>query len=172
MKLASVFRTAAFLLCLVWVAGALSSCQKKVEEELMEKAIEQSTGSDVELNTGSGRVSIESDGQKIEIQQQGATWPDDMPSDVPKFAYGTLKAVTRTQTGGADAWTVTCEDVPENSIKAYEALLKSRGFETTLTIVTSDTGSGGSLQASKGPVTVFLLGDNRAVSLSVSREKK
>jgi len=171
MKLPSVFRTAVFSLCFLAVAGGLSSCQKKIEEEIIEKAIEQSTGSDVELNTGSGKVSIESNGQKIQIQHEGASWPEDIPAEVPAFVPGTVKAVTRTQTGEADTWTIACENVPENSIKAYDALLKSKGFETTLTLVSSDNGNAGSIQASKGAVTVFLMGDKQAVSLSVSRKK-
>ncbi|MEE9903962.1 hypothetical protein [Chlorobium sp.] len=150
----------------------LASCQKKAEDVILEKVIEHSTGSDVELNTGSGRVSIESEGKKFEITQDKATWPDDMPSVVPRFAYGTIMMATRTETPESDGWSVTIEKVSANALREYDALLKKAGFETTLTTVTSAEGSGGTIQATNGAVTVFLMGDNKALSLAVSQEKK
>ncbi|MBM3421812.1 MAG: hypothetical protein FJY09_00960 [Chlorobi bacterium] len=157
------------------IAGSvifLASCQKKAEDAILEKVIEHSTGSDVELNTGSGRVSIESEGKKFEITQDKATWPDDMPSVVPRFAYGTVMMATRTATPESDGWSVTVEKVPANAFREYDALLKKAGFETTLTTVTSAEGSGGTIQATNGAVTVFLMGDGKTLSLAVSQEKK
>lgn len=150
----------------------LSSCQKKAEDVILEKVIEHSTGSDVELNTGTGKVSIESGGKKLEVTQDQATWPEDMPAVVPRFSYGTVRMATRTQTGETDGWSVTVEQVPANSIREYDALLKKAGFATTLTTVTSDEGTGGTLQATKGAVTVFIMGDGRALTLAVSQDKR
>jgi hypothetical protein len=79
---------------------------------------------------------------------------------------------TRTETPDTDGWSVTIENVPANALREYDALLKKAGFETTLTTVTSDEGTGGTLQAAKGTLTVFLMGGNKALSLAVSQEKK
>lgn len=172
MQRKSFFRTAVISVAVFALAGSLSSCQKKIEDEILEKAIEQSTGNDVELNTATGKMSIESDGKKIEVQSEHASWPKDMPSGVPVFSYGTIKAVTHTEAPGAKGWTVAFENVSENSIKEYDAELKRRGFETVLTLMTSDKGSGGSINATKGAVSVFLMADQETVTLAVSEEIK
>ncbi len=168
----SILRTAALSISALALAATLSSCQKKIGDEILEKAIEHSTGNNVELNTGTGKVSIESDGQKIEVQSERASWPEDVPSAVPEFAYGKVNAVTRTETADVRGWTVACENVPETSIKTYDALLKSRGFETVLTLVTSDKGAGGSINASKGSVSIFLMADEGSATVAISEEKK
>ncbi|MBM3161851.1 MAG: hypothetical protein FJZ79_00615 [Chlorobi bacterium] len=165
-------RKAAASFFLMVSVALLSSCQKKAEDVILEKVIEQSTGSDVDLNTGSGKISIETEGKKFEVTQNKATWPEDMPADVPRFASGIIRMATRTQTGDTDGWSVTIEQVPANSLREYDALLKKAGFETSLTIVTSDEGTGGTLQATKGPLTVFIMGDSKALTLAVSRENK
>lgn len=172
MQRKSFFRTAVISVAVFSLAGSLSSCQKKIEDEILEKAIEQSTGNDVELNTATGKMSIESDGKKIEVQSEHASWPADMPAGIPKFSYGTVKAVTRTETSGARGWTVACENIPESSIREYDAELKQRGFETVLTLVTSDRGAGGSINATKGAVSVFLMADQGTATLAVSEEIK
>jgi len=172
MQRPSILRTASYSLSFLALAATFSSCQKKIGDEILEKAIEQSTGNNVELNTADGKMSIESDGRKIEVQSEHASWPEDMPSGVPKFPYGTLKAVTRTETSGVRGWTVACENVPENGIKTYDAMLKNRGFETVLTLVTSDKGAGGSINATKGAISVFLMADQETLTLAVSEEIK
>lgn len=172
MQRPSILRTAAYSLSFLAIAATLSSCQKKIGDEILEKAIEQSTGNNVELNTADGKMSVESDGRKIEVQSEHASWPKDMPSGVPVFSYGTIKAVTHTEAPGVNGWTVAFENVSENSIKAYDAELKRRGFETVLTLMTSDKGSGGSINATKGAVSVFLMADQETVTLAVSEEIK
>ena len=135
-----------------------------------EKVIEQSTGKKVEIKSGGQSITIESEGKKIEIQGNSGVWPADMPSDVPKFSYGRIKAVTRAQMPEGQSWTVVCESVPGNIIKDYEGKLKSSGFKTVSTIMTSDNGEGGSVSGTKEKLNVTVITGSGTASLSVVKE--
>ncbi|NTW82256.1 MAG: hypothetical protein HGB36_02675 [Chlorobiaceae bacterium] len=171
MRKQSIANIAGISLLLFGICGTLSSCQKKAGEVIMEKAIEQSTGNKVDIRSGGQNVTIESEGRKIEIQSNlSGTWPDDIPGDVPKFTYGKIKAVTRSDTPEGKSWSVVCENVPGNIIKNYETALKSSGFKTILTTVTSDEGEGGTVTGEKDKLNVALMTGNGNASLSVVKE--
>ncbi|NTW09784.1 MAG: hypothetical protein HGA26_00305 [Chlorobiaceae bacterium] len=167
----SIVRLAGASLAIFVVCGTLSSCQKKVGEVLVEKAIEQSTGNKVDIRNGGQNVTIQSEGQKIEIQSNtSGVWPNDIPGEVPKFAYGQIKAVTRSDMPEGKSWVVISENVPGNIIKSYESLLKNSGFKTVSTIITSDEGEGGSVSGEKDQLKVALITGNGSASLSVVKE--
>lgn len=171
MPVPSKVRSAGIILALLAVGSSITSCQKKIEEVLVEKALEQSTGKKVDINAGGENITIESDGQKIEIQGKGGVWPADIPSDVPHFSWGKIKAVTRMDTPEGKSWSVVCENVPGNIIKEYESKLKSNGFQTVSTIVTSDSeGEGGSVSGTREKLNVMLMTGNGSASLSVVKE--
>ncbi|NMW22325.1 MAG: hypothetical protein HKK67_11980 [Chlorobiaceae bacterium] len=170
MPIQSKVRSAVMLLPLFALTGTLSSCQKKIEDVLVDKVIEQSTGKKVDFKSGSESITIESEGKKIEIQGKGREWPNDMPADVPKFSYGQVKAVTRATMPEGKSWTVVCDNVPGNIIKDYEGKLKNKGFKTVATIVTSDNGEGGSVSATKEKLNVTLITGSGSTSISVVQE--
>ena len=149
MPLSSKVRSAGILLALLAVSATITSCQKKIEDVLVEKAIEQSTGKKVAVNSGGNNITIQSEGQKIEIQGNNGVWPADMPADVPKFSWGKIKAVTRAETPEGKNWSVVCENVSGNIVKEFESQLKSNGFKNISTIVTSGESSGGLFQEKK-----------------------
>ncbi|NTU97116.1 MAG: hypothetical protein HGA62_04780 [Chlorobiaceae bacterium] len=166
-----LLRLAGFSLAIIGTCGILSSCQKKVGEVLVEKAIEQSTGNKVDISSGGQNITIQSEGQKIEIQgSESGVWPNDLPGEVPRFAWGKIKAVTRAEMPDGKSWVVVCENVPGNIIKNYEVLLKNSGFKTVSTIITSSDGEGGSVSGEKDKLKVALMAGNGSASLSVVRE--
>jgi hypothetical protein len=164
------FRSAGIVLALLAVSGTISSCQKKVEDVLIEKALEQSTGNKIDVKSGGENITIESEGQKIQIQGKGGAWPEDMPAEVPKFSWGKIKAVTRSETPEGKSWVVVCENVPGNIVKDYESVLKSSGFQTVSTIVTSEEGEGGTVSGSKEKLKIILMTGSGSASLSVVKE--
>ncbi len=171
MRERSILRLAGVSLAIIGACCTLSSCQKKAGDVLLEKAIEQSTGNKVDISSGGQNITIQSEGQKIQIQgSESGVWPGDMPGEVPKFAYGQIKAVTRSDMPDGKSWSVVCENVPGNIIKSYEAQLKSSGFQTVSTIITSNEGEGGSLSGEKDKLKVVLITGNGSASLSVIKE--
>ncbi|NTW55475.1 MAG: hypothetical protein HGB20_00320 [Chlorobiaceae bacterium] len=171
MRERSILRLAGISLAIIVACGALSSCQKKAGDVLLEKAIEQSTGNKVDINSGGQNITIQSEGQKIQIQgSESGVWPNDIPGDVPKFAYGQIKAVTRSDSPDGKSWSVVFDNVPGNIIKSYEALLKNSGFQTVSTIITSNEGEGGTVSGEKEKLKVVLITGNGSGSLTVVKE--
>ncbi|NTV05597.1 MAG: hypothetical protein HGA59_03700 [Chlorobiaceae bacterium] len=163
-------RSAGIFLALLSLSITTSSCQKKIEEVIVEKAFEQSTGKKVDIKAGGKNITVESDGQKIQIQGNSGVWPADIPADVPMFSYGTIKGVTRFESREGKSWSVVCENVSGNIVKNYESKLKKNGFETVSTIVTSDKGEEGSVSGTKEKMNVMLMIGNGSASLSVVKE--
>ncbi len=170
MPLSSKVRAAGICLALLAVSSTISSCQKKIEDVLVEKAIEQSTGKKVAVNSGGNNITIQSEGQKIEIQGESGVWPADMPADVPKFSWGKIKAVTRAETPDGKNWNVVGENVSGNIVKEFESQLKSNGFKNVTTVVTSGESSGGVVSGEKEKLKVVLMAGNGTASLSVVQE--
>jgi hypothetical protein len=163
-------RFTAISLALLALSVTLSSCQKKIEEVLVEKAIEQSTGKRVDINSSGNNITIQSDGEKVEIQGSRGVWPADMPADVPNFSMGKIKAVTSSETAEGKSWNVVFESVPGNMVKEFESQLKSKGFQNISTIITSGDGVGGLVSAEKEKLKVVLMTGNGTASLSVVKE--
>ena len=163
-------RSAGIILAALAISGTFSSCQKKIGDVMVEKAIEQSTGQKVDINSGGQKITIQSEGQKIEIQGNSGVWPADMPADVPKFSSGQIKAVTRADTPEGKSWSVVCENVTGNIVKDFESQLKSKGFKNISTIVTSGESEGGVVSAEKEKLKVVLMTGNGTASLSVVKE--
>jgi len=170
MPIPSKVRSAGIFLAIFSLCGTMSSCQKKIEEVLVEKAIEHSTGKKVDIKSGGQNFTIESEGKKIEIQASTSVWPVDMPPEVPKFSYGKVKAVTRSTMPEGKSWVVVFENAQGNIVKDYESKLKSNGFKTVATIVTSDQGEGGSISGTKDKLNVTLIIGSGSASLSVVKE--
>ena len=170
MPVPSKIRSAGIFLALLALSATLSSCQKKIEEVLVEKAIEQSTGNKVDINSNGNNITIQSQGQKIEFQGNSGVWPADMPADVPRFSWGKIGVVTRSETPEGKSWNVVFEKVQGNIVKDVESRLKSNGFQKVSTIVTSGDGEGGVVSAEKEKLKVVLMTGNGTASLSVVQE--
>jgi hypothetical protein len=166
----SIVRSAGIILAALAISGTFSSCQKKIGDVLVEKAIEQSTGKKIDINSGGQNVTIQTEGQKIEIQGNSGVWPADMPADVPKLSSGQIKAVTRAETPEGKSWSVVCENVSGNIVKDFESQLKSNGFKNVSTMITSGEGAGGVVSGEKEKLKVALMTGSGTASLSVVKE--
>jgi hypothetical protein len=171
MKIYSLVRNFSMLLAVFTVAGMLISCQKKAGEEILEKAIEQSTGKNAEIDVDGQNVTIETEGKKVEIQAKGASWPDEIPKDVPLFPYGKIKGVTRTETPEGLSWGVVVDQVPDNIVRNYEEKLKSNGFQTSSMLMSTEDGQGGSITGEKDNISIVLMTGNGNASISVNLKK-
>jgi hypothetical protein len=59
-----------------------------------------------------------------------AKWPDDMPTEVPKFNYGTISQSSKDKyTNDKTIWGVIYDQVSENDIDKYKQELKNNGWK-------------------------------------------
>lgn len=73
---------------------------KKVAEQITESLIEGATGGKVDIDS-------EAEGEDISIETKNGLylmtsdneWPSDMPSSVPEFSYGKIKASSKSSSG-------------------------------------------------------------------------
>lgn len=167
MLILSKVRSAGIILAALAISGTFSSCQKKIGDVLVEKAIEQSTGNKVDINSSGQNLTIQTEGQKIEIQGSSGVWPADMPADVPRFTWGQITAVTRAETPEGKSWSVVCEKVTGDIVNEFASQLKSKGFKNISTVVTSGEGQGGVVSGEKDKLKVVLMTGSGTASLSV-----
>lgn len=147
------------------------SCQrgsKKASEKVMENAIENATGKDAKVDINKEKVEIESGGNRVVVDGKANTWPNEIPGDVPEFKLGKIEGVTTSNVDGANTWTIAFKEVQNGFLEKYEAQLKEKGFETTI-IKSGD--KGGSIMAETKKYSVFLMGGEGTVSVSVNVKK-
>lgn len=94
-------------------------------------------------------------------------WPAGVPPEVPRFPYGTISKVIRTETPEGTSWDMAIDGVPPHALRDYEATLKSSGFSTSSLVVPDSEGERGSVTGEKGRVSVVLIGSGSGVSLSI-----
>ena len=103
--------------------------QRKFGDNIVEQAIEKQTGAKVDIDTQDETIKIKSEEGEMEI---GATaqWPDDMPSDVPKFSAGSITAAVTNNDQSQKTWTVMIQNVDKESVDRYKAELENIGWQT------------------------------------------
>ncbi|MBU0975293.1 MAG: hypothetical protein ABIE03_07410 [Patescibacteria group bacterium] len=148
---------------------------ENLAEKIVEEAIENETGDDVNVNiegtNGEESVHI-SDGDNSVDVSSGEDWPDDMPSYVPEFKYGTLTVKTKISgdTSGEYGWSMVYESVDSDALEKYKNDLEKSGWSIETTI---DTGEGKVVGASKGEdiMTLSINSTTKIASISVSLKK-
>jgi len=78
------------------------------------------------------KVTYSGEGGSFEISE-GGKWPTDLPTDVPKFTYGTVKATAKTTTNGKGSWSITIENVQSDAYTKYVSDLKAAGWQEKTT---------------------------------------
>ncbi|UWX57694.1 hypothetical protein NY406_10990 [Chlorobaculum sp. MV4-Y] len=153
-------------LCLIILAGFLGACNQKAPEQQNASPEPVSAAAD---NTTA--VTIESGKGSVEITNAVKPWPDDAPADVPKYLYGTIRKIIRTETPEGNSWDMAIDRLPQHALRDYEAALKAKGFETTSMIVPEKEGDRGSVTGIKGAFTVVLIGSGGSMSLSIIQKQ-
>ncbi len=77
------------------------------------------------------------------VKNDRASWPQEVPDDVPPFTRGTIVSADKALTADGTSWTILITDAEEGSWDAYADALRETGWEAT--VVKSD--SGGSCSA-------------------------
>ena len=135
--------------CLV-LAATLTACGC---EKTVEKAIEQSTGGEADVDLDDGSVKVNTNEGSLEIGEEV-----DLPSGFPSDIYVIDGTITAAMSTGEDTYTVSIEttkSVSEAKAK-YESELENDGWDITMTL---DIGEGSTIGAEK---------DNRSVSISIA----
>jgi len=165
-------KTMKWIFILMITPAVIMSCKRaseKTGEEAMEKAIEQSTGenAEVDLSDGSGTISTESG--SVTYDTKINSWPATIPSEVPEFKFGKINGGSHSQTDEAETWMVMLIELPESALVEYDKLLKNKGFETHFVNMGN---KGGTIAAEKGDLIVSYMGGEGKGSLSVQKRKQ
>jgi len=67
------------------------------------------------------------------VRNDEASWPAEIPDDVPAFAEGRITTVRRAVTADGTSWTIHLAGVEEGGFVRYFGELKSAGWDTTVT---------------------------------------
>lgn len=149
--------------------GGKSSEEKRAERAL-EKVFQQTTGKSAKVDLKGGKVKIQSKDGTAEITTGSAEWPEDLPSDVPKFEFGTVKGVNKETTGEIPKWMIIIQDVPEDALAEYTEKLKAGewNIETTMS-----TPQGGMVQATKESLVIMVtVAKDRTASISIFNKEE
>lgn len=172
MKKTLLIRTTGLFVLILLFTALTISCRKaseKTGEELMEKALENATGKNAEVDLSSGKAVIETGDGKVEVDSNAKSWPTEIPGDVPEFKFGKVKAVTTSIMDGSKSWNIAFEEIQDGFLDKYEALLKEKGFET----VSMNMGDkGGTISAESEKYSVFLMGGEGNLSIGVTVKKQ
>jgi len=164
----SVFMLCIFLLPIFIV---LNSCKSNTEDkagtEMAEKMMEQATGADIELEDGGANVTIEGNGETVQINQQAKEWPSGIISEVPQLPDGKITRVVKSETNEQTTWNIYYKPLPVETISAYGDELKSLGFE----IMKMQMPKGGQVTGQKGDLLVMCIYSEETTMLSVQQPK-
>jgi len=72
------------------------------------------------------------------VKNDRASWPQEVPDDVPPFTRGIIVSADKALTVNGTSWTIRIADADEGSWDAYANELRDAGWEAT--VVKSDSG--------------------------------
>lgn len=155
------------LLSFLFWSACTSKSQDKAGTELAEEMMEKATGSQVELENGGANVTIEGNGEKVEINQNANEWPEEIIKDFPQVEGGIITRVVRNETKEQLTFNIYYKPINEDQIAKYEADLKQNGFQ----VQKIDFGGKGQLSGQKeNNLTMFIFGDKTSM-LSIQQAK-
>lgn len=167
MKRMTIIGTLGRLSLLFFIAGTLDACGPKQKPDPMEGADPAERPLPDAPDSVDQSVTIETRERSVEISDAVEPWPQELPVEVPRYPYGTIRKIIRTETPDGNSWDMALEGLPEHGIRDYEILLKSKGFQTSSVIVPEAGGERGSVTAEMGPLSVVLIGSGSSASLSI-----
>jgi hypothetical protein len=117
-------------------------------------------------------VTIESGKRTVEIMDAVEQWPAEAPAEVPRYPFGTIRKIIRTETPEGNSWDMAIDRLPEHAIRDYEVMLRESGFKTSSMIVPEKDGDRGSVTGEKGAITVVVIGAGSSASLSIIQKQQ
>jgi len=158
-----------FILTLVALALMTMFCScKKSTEKTQEKIMEASIGENAKVDLDDEKIVIKTDEGTFTSDATAKSWPNEIPSDVPKFKDGKVVNVSTQNVDDSSNWTVLFENVSDNALNDYETALKKNGFKVS-TISMGDTK--GHITAEKDELLVVVMGGEGMASFSVGVKK-
>lgn len=114
---------------------SMLSC-KNASEKAAEEAIEGAYSSegenvDVDIDEQGQKVTIETEEGKMVFDQQGTTWPKDIPAEIPQLKGVKISGVSTSDVNGAKSWTVIYDGDATAQMESFSAALKSVGYTTS-----------------------------------------
>jgi hypothetical protein len=153
------------------VTLTIHSCKSKTKEtagtEMAEKMMEQATGADIELENGGANVTIEGNGEKVQINQQAREWPAEISGEVPQLTDGEIIRVVKSETNENFTWNVYYKPVPVETISAYGDAMKSNGFE----VMKMQMPKGGQVTGQKGEFLIMCIYSEETCMVSIQQPK-
>lgn len=154
-----------FALCVVLagMAFVVTGCGKKTAEKAAEKAIEESTGGQAEVDVGTNSVKINTNAGSFQAGGN-ISLPSGFPSDV-YVIDGTIKAASTVTEGESYTVSIETSKSVSEAKSEYESKLKDDGWNVTLSM---DFQGSASLAAEKGDRTVTVsVGESEGKTLVI-----
>jgi hypothetical protein len=132
----------------------LPACKsgEKTAEEMAKNAIEKATGGKANVDIKGGSVKVKTEGGEVSWGE-AAAWPEDLPSDVPKFTYGKVTGVVRATSADGKHWTLALAEVEAEGMSQYIETLKTAGWSI---VMDARSAEGGTVIAEKGKFNLTL----------------
>ena len=139
---------------------------EKVGEELVENALESSTGGNVDYDYDDDGATLESEDGTTSVGSK-AEWPSDMPSSVPKYSSGEITYSSTT----AESWYLMYENINSADLTSYKSALEEAGWEIVTT--SNSTNSGESIQAENSSYELYIMAfvEGKSATLTVSKKE-
>ncbi len=139
---------------------ALVGCGKKSDSEkqaetMMEKTLEHATGGDVDVDLGGGGdVTVKTE-EGTTTMSETTEWPADMFSEVPRFTYGVIERVTRSEQTHDSQKSVMIyfRDLQNGGPEKYGKEIEAAGWQSQMNMA---AGKGGMISAQKGNLALTL----------------
>lgn len=147
------------------------SCQSaadKVAEKVAEEVIESQTGSNVDIHSQDGEMTIETAEGSVKISTKDAVWPQDIPAGIDQLSGGEIVSVNVSESPVGKSWNVTYNGADSKAVEAYEVKLKANGFQTSKFVM----GDGATVSGEKDGLVVAIMYSEGTAVLSVSETKQ
>jgi hypothetical protein len=93
------------------------------------------------------------EGELIVSEEKGLAWPNNLPTNIPKYNDGKVKAVSQIQ--GQNTWSIVISETSEDYFSTYKELLSNDGWSdmSQLDLVVS------MIQMNKGEYQIYIIWD-------------
>lgn len=103
---------------------------RRASEKLASGLLSATTGSNVDISNSGNTATVSNDQGTTQIGE-GAKWPSDMPSDVPKLTAGKITMATSDKT--TNSWSVIASEFKQADYDTYKAKVVAAGWTSTAT---------------------------------------
>lgn len=138
---------------------------QRAAEKVASGILSAGTGSNVNVSDNGNSATVSNDQGTTQIGE-GAKWPSDMPSDVPKLTAGKITMATSDKT--TTSWSVIAGEIKQADYDAYKAKLVAAGWSSA-----STTTFGAVIdEYEKGSTRLLLTFDSSSDGLSITVQPK